>query len=1650
MTNCNNPLFQPPRSYPDFQPNQVLSADHLNLLASYLDGQTRSSRLCLLGTGNVCGLIPSWNSNQETLTISAGCGVTSDGYLIQLGNCSYTHCKEVTLNERDLFGQESTVEYQAYRLLGEHIAGAEELGDLDLDPTSMVVLVLLTDDSQGQADCTVDCDEIGKQHSFVPGAYLITSDIADQLLKQTYQMQDLDIIKDLLIGKYDLEDVYLERFGHPFADYQAEDGYPALAEVRSYEIFKERYKTIIDLGKERVQVALQKAQLLFSPLFTRTQVDPLAVDDNFLERFAIDDSTPIGIHQYLYDHLFDLVLAYDELRDAAFDLMDACGISTGRFPRHLLLGTVLKDGTNLPIPPSLYRTPYTQPPVYNGNASRVGTAALLYERLELLIEKFLLPDSGVIRITPSRRGGAPLSERAIPYYYSSPDELRRTWNGDRHRRGRYLRTLGYHFHRPQQVPDNSDPTSPYEDPLVVDFEAQDFFRIEGHIGLEKATALNKISKLRDRYNLPFDVVLLRLGGGPGGSGLLDCEIPILEAAYTKLRTDLQCAIEGSDNPSTFKALAVTLTDTLDTFVYGNFADAFDSVSGGEDCVLGYHKTPFEKLHRLYTERTAAMKSQELFHEFALKHPGMEHKAGVPRGGTFILVYADLTPREEADLSADRLQREVNESVQLLLTEQMRERYSNRLAGASSDVIETLVTQTIEKYAPQSDSKNGRDDSMLAAIREAVEQSGHKVVGDFSLPYLCCSSCPPTSQVVVRARPILLLAPVKFCKSDTGSYPFVVDPPGGMLSSDHGGIAPKGAQFFFEPAATEIDEGPVQVTYSVDGVESMILLHILPAANAGFTGLKGPYCSNDGPVELKPEDPNVESKFEVDGVEGNHLYPEHATFNEGVDRTDVTITHRVIDEITRCPNRSQQTVTVYRAPNAEFEGLDEGGYYCRDEEPWTLTLRPREEGGHFSTNIPEPNVIYFDADAKQWILNLKSIIFTEGQEQLEVEVTHTISKDFYNRICTAESKRQIFVVAAPQATFRIPKHICLQEAPDDEPDAHLVLITLEEGTPAGGDFQAIVNGVVVDGVFEETFNGVYFNPKADGIPRDTPIRIIYRVEDEHGCSGWSEQTTEVHDASFTGLEDSYCSDEEAPELAPGFSYVDGFDSEFKYLVDGATVDEFNPSAVKFSEDPDTAVVEVTHVVHRNFDGQKCHARLTKRTLVHRIRPATFNSIPDHICRRPPQHTWDQRIALIPDEDAPTGKFEGAGVIDEGNGAYFDPWLSDVPLNKDIEISYLVPEDGCNRSTAQTTRVLDAGFSGLRDTYCPGDQASVLEPDHPDGVISQFFVDGAPLDGTRFNPKNISIPDGQSQITVSVTHRVGLNDQDTGAVWECESDPQTTTVVADLPTGYFEMKQADEDASSVRLWIVDIAPQNAGPALAYVFSWTDQNDPPGQKEEVRENSESFMLTVARADLPDGGNFALTLVLRCGDDGEKGPPFTQKISIDWGTDDPEGPGEGVEPAVVATPVRDITELLSARNVRNRESIDAISREYPGISRSNSFMGVDELLKLPPDSPIDDLVKAFGKFVRTQVDSHGRWANGDRSTAYQMLAQTATVAFFDRIATRSLTDDARELVKMQLASLGDIGMELTTLYEKSWLTEDLGAVLDPDQIEAIRSLIG
>ena len=109
-----------------------------------------------------------------------------------------------------------------------------------------------------------------------------------------------------------------------------------------------------------------------------------------------------------------------------------------------------------------------------------------------------------IKITPSLGYHAALSERTIPYYYETKNALVTNWNPKSIVNRKATHQLGYHNSKLKNSPCIQNPLEFYH----LD---KDFYRIEGHIGKNYKTALNKVNTLRTRYNLAFDVKAISIG-----------------------------------------------------------------------------------------------------------------------------------------------------------------------------------------------------------------------------------------------------------------------------------------------------------------------------------------------------------------------------------------------------------------------------------------------------------------------------------------------------------------------------------------------------------------------------------------------------------------------------------------------------------------------------------------------------------------------------------------------------------------------------------------------------------------------------------------------------------------------------------------------------------------------------------------------------------------------------------------------------------------------------------------------------------------------------------------------------------------------------------------------------------------------------------
>lgn len=215
-----------------------------------------------------------------------------------------------------------------------------------------------------------------------------------------------------------------------------------------------------------------------------------------------------------------------------------------------------------------------------------------------------------------------------------------------------------------------------------------------------------------------------------------------------------------------------------------------------------HECLMARLEELGAELERRKKQIEelaFFNKFIRKHPGLEHKAGVPKGGTFVLVYQE-TPTEI----------NVDDNGSFLTHKLTGELKSEATAKASPSALAspTVSKLTAEKRRILVDALRGQGITLPLEVLANLGQINPPthlefgfeipelvVIADFFLPYRFSSDCPPVQFVLPPPRPLFVLKPecqgtdgtslVRF-EISRGTPPFEVqidDEPYGLLTQN---------------------------------------------------------------------------------------------------------------------------------------------------------------------------------------------------------------------------------------------------------------------------------------------------------------------------------------------------------------------------------------------------------------------------------------------------------------------------------------------------------------------------------------------------------------------------------------------------------------------------------------------------------------------------------------------------------------------------------------------------------------------------------------------------------------------------------------------------------------------------------------------------
>ncbi len=546
------------KSYPVFEADQVLTNRHLNAMFNYLEQHDRLTRIKLIGSGIVCGLDVSFQE-KDSIEISKGCGLTSQGYLITFCETTFTHfvpyttrnfpgdllfikqCEDDVSNPKPFYKEEfkdgifqliTTAQFNDLKADAKQKAIALNANP-GVDLTKYAVVLFLETEEINLKNCdTNDCNDKGSEMDFEVKALLVEKAVVDELEKK----QQIPVPAGKPTVTPGLHHVELKRYNVPVQD------------LKSADEVLQAFAALVDDAKLRS--ISEVLNYCFIHYYYLLEDEPSNPFENVFEQFktlrdGILKNNSILI-QYFYDFIDDVLKAYYEFKYKVFEVSTSCCGDEMNFPLHLMLGEATVN-TSMDVK-SDYREYFIYSPLFNNQKDKLAEVRLLFSRIKLLISEVDFAtitdfEKRVVKITPSRYGYADLSDRCIPFHYNVIDEgneLYRYWSYDKTRRGNYRFNLGYNAFQ-YCTADN------VVHPLLYDIERFDFFRVEGHIGKNVTQAITLVKTLQQGNNLPFDITALSadyIGALVRGEEP-QCVIQDLESNYRMLIAEFMCKVHDA-------------------------------------------------------------------------------------------------------------------------------------------------------------------------------------------------------------------------------------------------------------------------------------------------------------------------------------------------------------------------------------------------------------------------------------------------------------------------------------------------------------------------------------------------------------------------------------------------------------------------------------------------------------------------------------------------------------------------------------------------------------------------------------------------------------------------------------------------------------------------------------------------------------------------------------------------------------------------------------------------------------------------------------------------------------------------------------------------------------------------------------------------
>jgi len=409
---------------------------------------------------------------------------------------------------------------------------------------------------------------------------------------------------------------------------------------------------------------------------------------------------------------------------------------------------------------------------------------------------------------------------------------------------------------------------------------------------------------------------------------------------------------------------------------GNLKKLLDEISDGKDdglndrfknreCIKDLYDlcdlAPFAVLYKEYIARIEKLKQMQSLKEFGKHHPGLQHKGGVPSGGTFVLVYRDLEVdvapvKDVAEIAVGAVQPGaaiiVGATAPTSVALDISKLSSLKKITAKEKV---MIIQKVNLLKAKGMSKVEIESVLGVGIFDFLKEKGvfdnlvsnfehGLVVADFYLPYLCCSDCPPIHFVINIPPPKISFALDKseYCIEDTEEHFFLASPIGGAISkpdSQKDTVVDKGdGTFVFLPVKATIpatqQNVSISFTYMAEGLSQTISVTVYRKPEVKIVAKENPNNPLQFDIGLdKPERVTASSWNFGDGTFSTDITPPSHTFLTG---GEYVVSTEVKNGV--CGAKPESVLITAKSPDAvkvELSAKD----ICHDVKEVPFTIIP---------------------------------------------------------------------------------------------------------------------------------------------------------------------------------------------------------------------------------------------------------------------------------------------------------------------------------------------------------------------------------------------------------------------------------------------------------------------------------------------------------------------------------------------------------------------------------------------------------------------------------------------------------------------------------------------------------------------------------------